>query len=101
MISLGGGTLLEPSARQAVLRAQDTVKVYLYCEPQELYKRISKDPNSFQNRPQLSEASSVIEEIETVLAEREPVYRAVADKVLDVTRLDVEKGVRYLIERCL
>ncbi len=101
VIALGGGTLLEPGARRAVLNAKDTVRIYLHCEPQELHRRISQDPKSTQDRPALTDLGGGIEEIEKVLAEREPIYRAVADKVFDVTNLRPDNGVRYLIERCL
>lgn len=101
VIALGGGTLLEPGARQAVMHAENAIKIYLHCQPQELYKRICQDPRSNQMRPNLTDHAGSLEEIEQVLAQREPIYRAVAEKVLDVTHLRLDNAVRYLIERCL
>ncbi len=101
VVALGGGTLMEPVARRAVMEAPDAVRIYLYCSPEELHRRISSDPGSCESRPDLTKLGGGIEEIEKVLAEREPTYKAVADKVLDVTHLNPDNGMRYLIERCL
>ena len=101
VVALGGGTLMEPAAKRAVMEAPDAVRIYLYCSPEELHKRISGDPDSAENRPDLTELGGGVEEIEKVLAERESTYKGVADKVLDVTNLNPDNGVRYLIERCL
>lgn len=101
VIGLGGGSLMQPAARAAVESAPDTVRIYLQCEPQVLFERISSDTETTASRPNLTELGGSLEEISTVLAEREPVYRAVADKVLDVTHLQPEDAVRYLIKLCL
>lgn len=101
VIALGGGTLMEPAARQAVLEAPNAIRIYLYCDVQELHKRILQDPRSSQDRPALTDEGGGTEEIDRVLTQRDPVYRAVADKVFDVTHLGSENGVRYLIEKCL
>jgi len=101
VIALGGGTLLAPAARRAVLEAKDTLRIYLHCEPEELFKRINQDPQSDRNRPHLTELGGGIEEIKKVLAEREPIYRSVADKVFEVTHLRLDNSARYLIEKCL
>ena len=101
VIALGGGTLLEPAARRAVLEAPNVVRIYLYCEPEELHRRISSDSGSAQNRPPLTNLGGDLEEVRRVLRTRDPIYRAVADKVLDVTHLRPDNSVRYLIERCL
>ncbi len=101
VIALGGGTLLEPAARRTVLEAQHANRIYLHCEPEELYDRIRQDPGSISNRPDLTQLGGGLDEIKQVLIEREPIYRAVADKVFDVTHLRPENALRYLIERCL
>jgi len=101
VIALGGGALTEPAARRAVLEAPETIKIYLYCEPQELHRRITQDPATNQNRPPLTNLGDGLEEINTVLKKRDPVYRSVADKIFDVTHIRPDNGVRYLIEKCL
>ena len=100
VIALGGGTLMQPGAREAV-EASDAVRIYLKCSPEELHRRISQDARSSQTRPNLTGAGGGLEEIQQVLAQRQPVYEAVADKVFDVTHTPIPDAVRYVIARCL
>ena len=101
VIALGGGTLMQPAAREAVEGAASTRRIYLYCEPETLHRRIETDPASSATRPNLTQLGGGVEEIRTMLAEREPVYRAVADVVFDVTHLDPEDAVRRLVSQYL
>lgn len=101
VIALGGGTLMQPQARAVVEQTSDARRIYLYCEASELLRRIEADPQSLDSRPALTPLGGGVEEIRQVLAERDPIYRAVATHVLDVTHLNVEDAVRYLIKRCL
>jgi shikimate kinase len=101
VIGLGGGTLMQPGARQAVKDAQNTVRIYLKCEAQELHRRISADTKSAATRPALTQFGGGLEEIQAMLAQREPVYLEVADHVFDVTNIEPEAGLRHLIKRCL
>lgn len=100
VIGLGGGTLMQPGAREAVEQA-DAVRIYLKCEADELYRRVSADDRSAATRPNLTNLGGGVEEIEHMLAERGPVYEAVADRVFDVTHTDIQQSVRYLIKNCL
>ncbi|MCC6579018.1 MAG: hypothetical protein IT440_01145 [Phycisphaeraceae bacterium] len=100
VIALGGGTLMQPGARQAVEQAH-AIRIYLRCEPEELHRRIAGDTQSAQARPNLTSLGGGIDEIRHVLDQREPTYRAVADHVFDVTHLSIEDAARYLIEKCL
>lgn len=101
VIGLGGGTLMQPGARQAVEQATDSVRIYLKCDSKELFRRVSSDTRSSATRPNLTNLGGGVEEIEHVMSIRGPVYEAVADKVLDVTHLNVDDAVRYLIAKCL
>jgi len=101
VIALGGGTLMEPAVRRAVLEAKEVVRIYLFCEAQKLSDRINQDPDSQNSRPALTRLGGTVEEITQVLVQRDPIYRAVADKVLDVTHLRCDNTVRYLVEKCL
>jgi shikimate kinase len=100
VIALGGGTVMQPAARQAVVEA-DAIRIYLYSEPQVLLQRIKGDAATAANRPNLTQFGGGLEEIKSVLEERDPVYREVADKVFDMTELDVDNGLRHLIAKCL
>ncbi len=101
VIALGGGTLMQAGARKAVEDASDTVRIYLYCDTAVLAQRIAADSQSAATRPNLTGKGGGIEEIIEVLALRDPVYRAVADKVFDVTNLAPADAVGHLIKRCL
>lgn len=101
VIALGGGTLMQPPARQAVEQASGSRRIYLKCEPEELFRRIAADTKSAATRPNLTSLGGGVDEIRAMLAERQPVYEAVADAVLDVTHLAPDDALRYLIKRCL
>jgi shikimate kinase len=101
VIALGGGTLMQPAAREAVRGAKGAVRIYLKCTPEELYRRVVEDAKSAESRPALTGSGGDLDEVKRVLSERGPVYEELADKVFDVTHVDVENGLRYLIDRCL
>jgi shikimate kinase len=101
VIGLGGGTLMQEGARQAVKGAQNTIRVYLRCEPAELLRRIEADTRSAATRPSLTGHGGGLAEIEQVLAEREPVYKEVADKEFDVTNVTPEDALAFVIHRCV
>lgn len=100
IIALGGGTLMQPEARAAVEQA-DANRIYLYCEAPELAKRILADPTTAAERPNLTAEQDIETEIEKVLAERDPIYRQVANHVFDITLLNPDDAARYLIRLCM
>ena len=81
VISFGGGTIMRPANQEHARR--DGLVVYLEAEAEELWRRIEADPASVATRPNL--AGGGIKEVVVMLAEREPVYRASADIILDAT----------------
>lgn len=101
VIALGGGSVMQPRARKAIEQASDAVRIYLRCDADVLAERLAADTATRATRPSLTAGGDTLTEIEPVLAERDPVYRAVADHVLDVSRLDAADAVRHLIHRCL
>jgi shikimate kinase len=94
VISLGGGAVLREENRQ-IMRQGDNKVVYLRCEPDVLYQRIHADPETAANRPNLTAAGGV-DEVKTLLAVREPLYRQVATAELDVTNLSVDEAMKYV-----
>ncbi|MEM9416144.1 MAG: shikimate kinase [Planctomycetota bacterium] len=100
VIALGGGTLMQPAAREAVASATEVKRIYLSCSPTTLLERINADAGD--QRPSLtgegSAADAGLTEIERVLAERDPVYREVADAVFDVTFCDAEQVATHLVK---
>ncbi len=101
VIALGGGTVMIPAVREAIAATTNATRIYLHCQLDELWRRVQADPRSNATRPSLTPLGGGREEIEAVLAQRDPVYRELADRVFDVTHLGPEDAVRYLIERCL
>lgn len=101
VIALGGGTLMQPAARAAVEAAKGTMRIYLQCDPQTLLDRIAADTATAGSRPNLTTLGGSLDEIVEVLEEREPVYRAVADKVFDVTHVTPQDAVMHIVRRCL
>lgn len=85
VIALGGGTPMGVHARTLLesVRARpdprEHLLVYLRVEVATLQLRLRSDPTL---RPSLTGANPV-DEVERVLAEREPVYRALADVEID------------------
>ncbi|MCC5829310.1 MAG: shikimate kinase [Phycisphaeraceae bacterium] len=100
VIALGGGTVMQPGAREAI-EAAKAVRIYLYCQTSELARRIQADPVTAADRPSLTGEADLEREIEKVLERRDPVYRQIADHVFDVTLLAPEDATRYLIKNCL
>ena len=100
VVALGGGTLMQPAARDAVAGAGGVKRVYLSCAPATLWERIQADAATAAQRPPLTGGGAGdggLAEVERVLAERDPVYRAVADAVFDVTYCSVDEAVGHLI----
>lgn len=95
VIALGGGGATRPENVKA-LRDAGHKLIYLRCEPAELFRRIQMDPNTGVTRPALTKQGGGIEEIQAVMAEREPAYRAAAHAELDVTHLSVDEALVYV-----
>jgi len=86
VISLGGGAVLD--RRNVADLKRQGIFVWLTAAAATIRKRLEQAPESDDQRPPLS-GSDVSAEIEPLLREREPVYRGVADGVVDTTRLTV------------
>ncbi|MGD0388055.1 MAG: shikimate kinase [Tepidisphaeraceae bacterium] len=84
VIALGGGAILREENRRALAGHKI---VYLRCEAGELLRRIKADPASSDNRPNLTNLGGEIEEIQALVRQREPIYRAAMSAELDVTHL--------------
>lgn len=79
VLSLGGGAILDADTRR--LLREKTVCIWLVAPPDELRRRLDADPVSASQRPALT-GGDVLDEIETVLAQREALYREAADYAL-------------------
>ncbi len=76
IVATGGGAVLRPENR-AALKQGGTV-VYLSVAPRLLFERTRLDPN----RP-LLQVADPMQKIEELFAERDPLYREVADIVIN------------------
>lgn len=75
VVATGGGIVLSP-ANVELMEGSGTI-LWLEASVETLKARIGADPNSREARPALEGASSV-DEVELVLAKREPLYRSAA-----------------------
>ena len=76
VVATGGGAVLRPENRTAL--KQGGLVVYLHATPRLLFERTRLDPN----RPQLQVADPM-KKIEELFEERDPLYRAVADIIIN------------------
>ena len=76
IIATGGGSVLRPANRQA-MKAHATV-VYLHTQPDDLARRLSRDTQ----RP-LLQVADPRQRLRDLYAVRDPIYREVADIVVD------------------
>lgn len=83
VLATGGGVVLRPENR-ARLRAGGRPVVWLAAPPDVLRDRIAGDPATASRRPAL-QGGDVLAEVGAAVAAREPLYRAAADAVVDVS----------------
>ena len=81
VISFGAGTLGRPENRGQACR--EALVVYLEMSAEGLWERMQADPRSASTRPNL--AGGGFQEVVTLLAERDPVYRECAGLLVDAT----------------
>ncbi|HVT90432.1 MAG TPA: shikimate kinase [Tepidisphaeraceae bacterium] len=95
IIAMGGGAILRDENRR-LIKDSKMKCIYLRCDPQVLLQRIQGDPLTAANRPNLTGFAGGIDEIRTLLAQREALYREVMTAELDVTHLGVDEAVTYV-----
>lgn len=81
IIAFGAGSLKFSTSQQAA--KHNSLVVYLQVPIPELWRRFQSDPATANTRPNL--AGGGIGEIEEMMAQREPIYLACADIVVDGT----------------
>jgi len=92
VLATGGGAVLNADSRRR-LSARGTV-IYLNARPEDLYERVRHD----RNRPLLATAEPLAR-LRALHAERDALYRGVADLVVDTGAQSVQFLVRDLVER--
>lgn len=77
-----GGGVVEKSENLEILKKNFFV-IWLSCSVEEIVKRLAKDEKSIDNRPSLT-GQGLLEEVQSVLDRREPLYREVSDVEISV-----------------
>ncbi len=92
VLATGGGVVMSGENRR-LLGASGTV-VYLCARPEDLYERVRHD----RNRPLLA-TPDPLARLHELYAERDPLYRALADLVVDTGRQGVQSLARDLLDK--
>jgi shikimate kinase len=92
VLATGGGAVLDPGSR-VVLRQRGTV-VYLHSPLDVLYRRTRRD----RNRP-LLQTEDPRARLAQIVAERDPLYREVADLIVETDHRTVHSVVKEVARR--
>jgi shikimate kinase len=92
VLATGGGAVLAQSNRS--LLADRGVVVYLCASPEDLYERVRQD----RNRPLLATADPLAR-LHELYAQRDPLYREVADMIVDTGAQSVQGLARQLLRK--
>ncbi|GAB3441408.1 bifunctional shikimate kinase/3-dehydroquinate synthase AroKB [Massilia solisilvae] len=92
VLATGGGAVLDPANRK--LLAERGTVIYLRAGINSILQRTAHD----RNRPLLQTADPR-KKLEELLAQREPLYREVADLVIDTGRPNVQSMVGTILEQ--
>ena len=92
VLATGGGVVLAAENRR--LLAEHGTVVYLRATPEHLYERVRQD----RNRPLLA-GDDPLGRLRELYRERDPLYREIADVVIDTGRQSVQVLARALLER--
>jgi shikimate kinase len=98
VIALGGGAVLREENRNCLLGSAHP-RIYLRCDPRVLHDRIHADQRTIHSRPSLTHLGGGIEEIRSLLAIREQLYRAVMTDEIDVSTVSAEQVAHQLAGR--
>jgi shikimate kinase len=97
VIAAGGGAVLKSENRQALQAAQCVV--WLRAAPETILRRLAADPTTASRRPSLTGAGG-LDEIETLLAQRTPLYEQCACVILDTDELTPQAAADEILSRC-
>jgi shikimate kinase len=92
VLATGGGVVLAAENRR--LLAERGAVVYLRATPEHLYERVRQD----RNRPLLA-TGNPLARLRELYRERDPLYRSIADVIVDTGRQSVQVLARGLLEQ--
>lgn len=90
IISLGGGAVLDPDNVQE-LRRRKSVFIWLFASPAVISQRIEQDANSAGQRPAFKSTPGPGDDMISIIRERTPVYRGLADYMIDTSDSSVNE----------
>lgn len=93
IISLGGGAVLDPDNIEEIKRRQSAF-IWLFADPAVISQRIEEDSNSVGQRPSFNGPAGPSDDIIGIIRERTPVYRGLADYLIDTS----DRGVGEIAE---
>ncbi len=96
VVATGGGIVLDPENSERLKKTGDVI--WLTASPEVIIKRMQSDSDNFVQRPSLT-GEGMIDEVEAVLEERIPLYRAAAHQVVDTDGMDIDQLVEFIINR--
>jgi shikimate kinase len=94
VIALGGGAVLDPE--NVINLERNGLIIWLKADREVLQKRMDQDPRTFASRPALTRQGT-IEELEEMMAFRNPFYDKAAKIRLDTSALDVKSVVENIL----
>lgn len=94
VVALGGGAVLREENRQTL---QAGLVIWLTATAETIWRRVNDDPATGSRRPNLTTAGGQ-QEIEDLLRERESIYRACAQHMLDTERKTAEELVDEVVK---
>lgn len=93
VFALGGGAVLDP--RNVETLKEKGFFVWLVADAETIAARMEKDEAGGSKRPSLTQTTS-LDEIDRVLAEREPLYRRLADLAVDTAEIGADRIARAI-----
>jgi shikimate kinase len=86
VIATGGGVVLRPENREIIKRGR---VIWLQASPEVIWARLQEDATTAERRPDLAQGG--LHEIKDLLAQREPLYEALADESFDTSHQTPEE----------
>jgi shikimate kinase len=94
VIAAGGGVVLDPV--NVISLKKNGLIIWLKADRQVLYRRMDLDPRTKASRPTLT-GKGPLEELEEIMAYREPFYEQAADIQFDTADLGVEEVAESIL----
>jgi shikimate kinase len=94
VIATGGGVVLRPENREILKRGR---VIWLQASPEVIWSRLQQDVSTAERRPNLAQGG--LQEVKDLLAQRQPLYEALADESFDTLRHTPEEIAEQIARR--